>query len=179
MAKQNPWKVVKAEDIAADRFSIRKEVVKVSKGVEQNFSYIRFSDGVCVLALTEDQQVIVLHQYRHAVGKWEYEFPAGMIDDGEEPAEAAKRELLEETGYQADEWHSLGFFHPSPGSTSETIHLFAATKARLAGAPSLEDSEEIDMVLMDVEEVQALIKTGEFRHGGGLAALLRYQLQQK
>lgn len=177
MSKANTWTVIKSENIAVDRFHIKKEVVKLSNSKEQNFSYISFSDGVCVLALTEDKQVIVIHQYRHAVEGWEYELPAGMIDEGEAPADAAKRELLEETGYQAEEWHHLGVFYPSPGSTSEVIHLYAAEKVTQIAAPSLDDSEEVEMSIMGWNQLQTLIKEGEFRHGGGLAAILRYQLQ--
>jgi ADP-ribose pyrophosphatase len=89
--------------------------------------------------------------------------------------EAAKRELKEETGYTAKSWIDLGSFYPSPGSTSEEIFLFAATGLE-KGSQKLDSTEQIRLNELSQEELKALIKTGEFKHGGGLAAILRYNI---
>ncbi|WP_257985125.1 NUDIX hydrolase [Bacillus sp. T33-2] len=79
-----------------------------------------------MLPITQDNQVLCLKQYRHAIKSWQWELPAGMIDEGYTPIDTAKKELVEETGYAAREWQDLGSFYPSPGSTTEEIFLFAA-----------------------------------------------------
>ncbi|MGV3489612.1 MAG: NUDIX hydrolase, partial [Tuberibacillus sp.] len=107
---------------------------------------------------------------------WQWELPAGAIEPGEEPFEAAKRELKEETGYVARNWISLGIFYPSPGSTSEEIFLFAATDLE-KGEQELESSEQIRLHELGKEELRTLIQDGDFRHGGGLAAILRYAVK--
>ncbi|MFD2923028.1 NUDIX hydrolase [Halobacillus naozhouensis] len=175
MTSEQPWKMIESENVEVSKFTVKKEQVQLSNEDEMEFSYVSFPHGVCVLALTEDNQVIMLKQYRHAVRQWELELPAGAIDHNDNPLETAKRELLEETGYQADQWTNLGFVHPSAGSTSEAIHLFAATDAYKAGEQDLEASEEIEMQLVDMDELYALIGSGDFRHGAGLAAVLRYR----
>ena len=87
----------------------------------------------------------------------------------------AKRELEEETGNKAEYWLDLGSFYPSPGSTSEEIYLFAAT-GLTATAQKLENSEQIEVHKLTMEEVMTLVINGEFKHGAGLAVILRYML---
>ncbi|UOQ94901.1 NUDIX hydrolase [Halobacillus shinanisalinarum] len=175
MTKEQPWKVIESQNVEVSKFTVKKEQVQLSNEDEMEFSYVSFPHGVCVLALTEDSQVIVLKQYRHAVRQWELELPAGAIDGQDPPLATAKRELLEETGYQAEQWANLGFVHPSAGSTSEAIHLFAAKGIYKAGEQELEPSEEIEMELVKMDELYELIGSGDFRHGAGLAAVLRYR----
>ncbi|MDQ0256658.1 ADP-ribose pyrophosphatase [Evansella vedderi] len=172
----SPWKVLQSEEINVHRFNITKEQIELPNEEEITFSYINFHHGICVLALTPELEVVLLKEYRHAVKTWEWQLPSGMIEEGEDPGEAAKRELLEETGYEAGRWISLGEFHPSPGSTSETIHLFTAMDAEKKSEKHLESSEEIDVHLMDWQQVLDLVSSGEFKHGGGLAAILKYLL---
>jgi ADP-ribose pyrophosphatase len=87
--------------------------------------------------------------------------------------ETAKKELEEETGNKAEHWLDLGSFYPSPGSTTEEIYLFAAT-GLTATEQKLESSEQIELHKLTMQEVKTLIRQGEFKHGAGLAAVLRY-----
>jgi ADP-ribose pyrophosphatase len=168
------WKVKKSDTHKFDRYTIIKDEVVLPNKEEKTFAYIDFSNGVCVLAVTEDKQVLCLQQYRHAIKSWQWELPAGMIDpEDDTPLEAAKRELEEETGYKAHSWTSLGSFYPSPGSTNEEIYLFLATDLAKS-VQSLESSEQIEVHLVEWEQLKKLISSGEFQHGGGMAAILRY-----
>lgn len=169
------WKIKSTINAQIDRFGITIDMVTLPNGEEKKFSYLDFSKGVCVLPITEDNEVICLKQYRHALKSWQWELPAGMIDsENSAPLENAKRELEEETGYKAEQWLELGSFYPSPGSTSEEIFLFAAA-GLTATKQNLESSEQIEVHYLSMSELKTLIIKGEFQHGAGLAAVLRYK----
>ncbi|OUM90024.1 NUDIX hydrolase [Parageobacillus thermoglucosidasius] len=171
--KEN-WKVINRKQTVVSRFTIITDEVELPNRDKLDFSYIHFQQGVCILPLTNDGKVIVLEQYRHAFKSWEYELPAGMVEHGEEPIEAAKRELLEETGVKAKSWKSLGYLYPSPGSTSEVIHLFVATDLINTNHQHLDRSENIKVQYMDFQKLLKLIEMNKFHHGGGLAVILKY-----
>ncbi|MBU9720579.1 MULTISPECIES: NUDIX hydrolase [Bacillaceae] len=173
---QSNWKVQQSDNIIVDRFHIQKEHIQSTSG-EMDISFISFADGVCILAITNDNEVVISKKYRHAVKEWEWELPSGTIDQHEEPLAAAKRELAAETGFTADLWKSLGHFHPSASATSETIHLFFATALTKIESPATELDENTTL-LKKWSEVMTLINEGEFKHGAGLAAILKYQLKQ-
>lgn len=169
------WKISNSSKKNIDRFGITIDEVILPNGDEKTFSYLDFAKGVCILPITNDGKVVCLKQYRHAIKSWEWELPAGMIDaDDASPLETAKRELEEETGYEAEHWLDLGSFYPSPGSTSEEIFLFAAA-GLTPKDQNLENSEQIELHQLSMEEVKNLVKKGEFKHGAGLAAILRYK----
>lgn len=168
------WKIVNSSKHQIDRFQVHVDQVVVPDGEEKTYSYLDFAKGVCILPITEDQKVICLKQYRHPMKSWEWELPAGMIDTESTPMEVAKKELEEETGYVAEHWLDLGSFYPSPGSTSEEIFLFAAA-GLTPTEQNLENSEQIELHMLEMEEVKELVVKGEFKHGAGLAAILRYK----
>ena len=171
------WKIHKVQKDQVDRFEIVQEDVTLPNQTDMHFSYVNFSKGVCILPITEDGKVICIRQYRHAVKEWQWELPAGAIDPGDKEAlSAAKRELEEETGFQAKNWIDLGSVYPSPGSTSEQIFLFAATDL-IKKEQQLEATEQIDLHTIEMNELNQLINSGEFKHGAGLAALLRYLIK--
>jgi ADP-ribose pyrophosphatase len=173
MKREMKWKIVNRETIQVGRFQLAKDDVILPSEEPYTFSYLKFAEGVCVLPITNDGQAVCLRQYRHAVRDWQWELPAGLIDKNLTPLEAAKKELEEETGYTAHNWISLGSFLPSPGSTTERIHLFAALDLE-PGRQNLEASEQIHVYLLKWEELIDLVKEGEFQHGAGMAAILRY-----
>ncbi|MEW9051213.1 MAG: NUDIX hydrolase [Neobacillus sp.] len=170
------WKIKSSTTNKIDRFQVIMDEVKLPNGDEKTFSYLNFAKGVCILPITNDGEVICLKQYRHAMKSWEWELPAGMIDSEDlPPIETAKRELEEETGYKAEHWLELGSFYPSPGSTSEEIFLFAAA-GLTSTEQNLENSEQIELHTLSMEELKTLVQNGEFKHGAGLAAILRYKI---
>ena len=169
------WTIRSSNTEKVDRFGVTIDQVILPNGEEKTFSYLDFAKGVCILPITENMEIICLKQYRHALKSWQWELPAGMIDKNDpSPLETAKRELEEETGYTAEHWLELGSFYPSPGSTTEEIFLFAAA-GLMPTEQKLETSEQIELHKLSMEEVKTLIKIGEFKHGAGLAAVLRYK----
>jgi ADP-ribose pyrophosphatase len=176
MERDTKWKIVNRETIQLGRFQFIKDDVILPSEKPFTFSYLNFAEGVCVLPITNDRQVVCIRQYRHAIQDWQWELPAGLIDENLTPLEAAKKELKEETGYTAQNWISLGSFFPSPGSTNERIHLFAALDLE-PGRQQLEASEQIHVHLLEWEALMDLVKRGEFQHGPGIATILRYMTQ--
>lgn len=115
--------------------------------------------------------VILLRQYRHAVGGVIWEVPAGKLDGGESPESCARRELREETGVEAEELHPLTTLLTTPGFTDERIHLFFATGLAF-GAPSHEGHEFIDVRTVDLEAALAMVERGEIGDAKSVACLL-------
>lgn len=171
------WKITQSTTKKVDRFKVTVDRVILPNEEEKTFSYLEFAKGVCILPVTENNEVVCLKQYRHAMKDWQWELPAGMIEpEGSSPLEIAKKELEEETGFVAEHWLDLGSFYPSPGSTTEEIFLFAAaglTKTE----QKLENSEQIELQTMSMEELKNLVAEGTFKHGAGLAAILRYHFK--
>ena len=166
---------VERERRQVSRFEVSLGRALVNGG-EFPYSFVRIRPGVCVLPVVgegTDARVVLIRQYRFAVGAWQVELPAGAIDPGEEPARAAVRELEEETGHTARELTDLGPFHPSPGSTDETIYLYLARCDAREGSTHLDPAEDIRHRLVPLAKLEELVGTGEFSHGAGLAAWAR------
>lgn len=159
--------------IKVSRFTVIDDALDI-QGQAAQYSFIEIKPGICVIIKTGDKYVL-LKEYRYPIKQWTYEFAAGIIDDGEQPVDAAKREVEEETGYIADSITELGEFYPSFGATNEVIHLFFAECSEKLQERQ-EYTEFITYELVDYERIEELIKNGEFKHGAGLAAWLKYKL---
>lgn len=108
--------------------------------------FVAHPGAVAVIALNDADQVLLINQYRHPVREYLWEIPAGLLDlPGESKLEAAKRELLEETGYIAEAWQELIEFHTTPGGNNETIAIFLARELRHQGHEFELEGEETDM----------------------------------
>ncbi len=159
----------------ADRFQVSAGRLHVNGG-DYPYSFLRIRPGVCILPVIgedPDARTVLIRQFRPATSSVQVELPAGAIDPGEQPAQTAARELAEETGYTARELIDLGTFHPSPGATVETIHLFLARCDAHAGVAHPDPSESIHGREATLAELASLIASGEFKHGAGLAAYAR------
>ena len=171
--KTELFDVVSSRTINASRFEIIEDKLTLD-GQDILYSYVKIKPGVCVIIETPEG-FAVLKEYRYPIKSWSYEFAAGVIDEGEQPCEAAVREVKEETGFIVDEIRSLGEFYPSFGATDEVIYLFYAKCLRQENA-NRENTEFITYEIMTKEAVEKLISSGEFKHGAGLAAWLKYRL---
>ena len=167
------YKVVSSKTIRAARFEIIEDELKIN-GRDAKYSFIKIPSGICAIVETPDG-FILQKEYRYPIKAWSYEFTAGTIDEGEAPAEAAVREISEETGYVVDKLVPLGEFYPSFGPTDECIHLFYAKCGR-CGETARDYTESITCETVDKSRIEELIINGDFRHGAGLACWLKYKL---
>ena len=172
MNQVNPFETISTERKTLGRFTVVSDQVKVN-GKVCPYDYLEIKEGVCVLPIHENR-VVTLKQYRYPIRSWQRELPGGFIELGETPEDAAKRELLEETGYLVKELISLGLFYPSFGSTNEKIHLFEAICSE-QHEQQLDDSEVMNIEEIPCHEFEKMIFSGEFMHGAGLAAWARHQ----
>lgn len=174
----NSWKVLDRKELFSDPPWVRLSVehVETSRGARiENFYRVDLPEYVTIVAYTAEGQIVLEELYKHAVGRVMTAFPAGYLEPGEDPIEAAKREFLEETGYAAEEWRSLGSFVVDGNRGCGHAHLVVAHGARLVQKPEWDDTEEIKVVLLDPREVAKALTHGTFRTlsnaAGAFAAL--------
>ncbi len=120
---------------------------------------------VNVIPLTADEQVIMVEQWRHGTRSVHLETPGGLMDEGETPEQSARRELLEETGYEASEVARLGTVHPNPAIQTNLQHYILAKNCRKVAEPNLDHAEDIQVKMVPLVEVPRLIEKGEITHG--------------
>jgi ADP-ribose pyrophosphatase len=130
--------------------------------------------AVVLLPLLDDGRVVLIRNCRIAVGEALIELPAGTLDPGEEPLEAARRELAEETGYRARSLKLLTIFYSSPGILDERVHLFLAT-GLMPGPRDLQGGEEIETLVVAWKEALEMVRSGAIRDAKTLVGLLYYQ----
>ncbi len=153
------------------------ENVELPNGHRMELEIVRHPGAAAVAALDAEGKVTLLRQYRHAVGGWLWEVPAGKLDPGEEARACAERELREEAGLEAATFEATGSIVTCPGFCDEVIHLFVATDLRRA-AQALGADEVIDAIrAVPLADAMAMIRTGEIRDGKTIAALLQAQLR--
>lgn len=148
------------------------EMVKVPNGNITMREVVRHPGGVCVVALDGDGMVAMVRQYRFPIGEHLLELPAGKLEPGEEPLPAAKRELSEETGLEADEWCDLGFIYTSPGFSTERLYLYLATGLH-HGAQHLDLNEFLDVEYHSLESLRDMVLRGEIADGKTVAGVLK------
>jgi 8-oxo-dGTP pyrophosphatase MutT (NUDIX family) len=128
---------------------------------------------VNVVALTPERRLVVVRQFRFGTGTVTTEIPGGVVDPGEEPSEAARRELREECGYTSERWSSLGAVQPNPAFHDNLCHHFLAEDARPTHPQELDRGEDIQVDTLALDEVRARIDAGEIRHSLVICALAR------
>lgn len=176
-----PWKTL-ARRVLLSRppwLEVGEEDVELPDGrVVEQFPYIASRDFAIVVPLTDDGHTMLIRSYKHGIRGISRSFPAGYLEAGEEPLTGAKRELLEEAGWAADEWTSLGRFVVDGNYGSGTMHAFLATGARQIAEPESGDLEEMELERVPWDEAVAALGRGELKQLAsaaalGLAALVR------
>ncbi len=167
-----PWRSVRSQIDYSNRiFSIRANTtVSPRTGAEHDFYVIDSSDWVNIIPFTDDQQVVMVKQYRHGSKGVTLEIPGGMLDPGDSPEKAARRELLEETGYEAEEWSRVGVVSPNPAIFNNRCHTFVARNLRKVDGPNPDQTEDIEVVLTPISDIPQLIRMGTIDHALVIAA---------
>lgn len=154
-------------------FVLRSDAFRLPDGAVKDPYYIlERPDAAIIVPLTGDGEAILVRQYRPAIGRVELGLPAGLVEEGEEPLVAARRELLEETGYTGSEWEKLGAVASSPSLKDNWAHLFLARGVEPSAAPAPDEYERIEVVHVPVGDLRSMIAAGEVVSSSGVAAIL-------
>jgi len=140
-------------------------------GAERKALVIETGDWVNIVALTPDERIVVIRQYRFGVARVSTEIPGGLVEPGAAHGVAAQRELVEETGYTSADWYYLGAVEPNPAFLTNRCHQWLARNALPSNSPTFEEGEDIVVATLTPAQVGAEIRSGAFRHSLALLAL--------
>ena len=151
---------------------IETDTIELANGNTAYREVVRKNGGVCVVPLTEDNEVILVNQFRYPYGEVVKEVPAGKMESNEDPLECGLRELSEETGYTAGNVVSLGVFYPSPGIMDEVLYMYLATDLK-KGEVHLDEDEFLTSEKLPLDKAVEMILNGEMPDGKTQTALLK------
>ena len=158
----------------SDWCALRRDEVVLPNGKLQEYHVFEIADATCVVPVLADGSVVMIGQYRYPHGKTHWEIPAGRIGDDESPADAARRELLEETGYRAGRMVELPGFYPTNGISAHYAHAFYALDCEKVAEPKLDDSEVLTVRVFSRAEVEALLDAGKVADAFAAISLMYY-----
>lgn len=153
--------------------NLRIDTIKKSNEETTTREIVEHADCVAIIPVDDRKNILMVRQYREAVGKYLLEIPAGGIDPGEEPADAVRRELQEEIGFLPGEITRIGGFYSTPGYCTEYLHLYVATDLKPSRLEA-EDTASIETKTISVSEITTLLASGEICDAKSVAGLLRF-----
>lgn len=171
------WKTLKSEIIVSRPpwLRVRHDEVQLPDGrINPEFYVLEYPDWVNVIAITEDGKFVMEQQYRYGIDETCYEICAGVMEDGETPEQAVRRELEEETGYVGGTFTKLMTISGNASTTNNLTHCFLATGVKASGKRHLDKTEDLDVVLMTEEEVLNLLQQDKVKQSLMAAPLWRY-----
>jgi len=170
------WREISRETAGDYRiFTVERSVAQSPvDGQPRTFHRIQSQDFTQIVPITADGQVVLIRQFRHGSQRVTLEIPGGLVDPGEDPAEAAMRECLEETGYRARHAEPLGVVNPNPALFANRLHGYFATGVERERAVQNTGTEVTEPVLVRVSELRDMLVSGEIDHGLVAQTLWRY-----
>ncbi len=168
-----PWKKL-GEKVAfdCDFFKIHtRESASPTTGKPHSFYVLSTRSWTNIIAITPDKKVLLVSQFRHGIGEISLETPGGAVDPSDgTPERTARRELLEETGHEAPEWHLLGVVRPNPAILDNSCYFYLALGAKQTASLKLDETEELELNLVDLKEIPGMIREGKIQHALVVAA---------
>lgn len=168
------WDIIDEKTIGDIRFTIHMHQIRNQEGRIFPYSYVQVKNGVMIIPFLDEDNIVLIKQYRHALKQEIYEFPAGGVELNEDKQAAALRELQEETGYYASSMIYIGEFLASPGLSTERVYVYAAIGLS-KGDNALEDGEEISLKLVNRAEFENMVLTDSFNTAVGIAAYYKFR----
>jgi 8-oxo-dGTP pyrophosphatase MutT (NUDIX family) len=177
--KVETWKRISSKEIADCRiFKVREDLSeRESDKKTSSFFVLENPDWVNIIAVTKDKKVVLIEQFRHGSGEVILEIPGGMVDENEDAESAARRELLEETGFSFGEFKLLGKSQPNPAIQNNTIHHFLALDCEKTHETEFDEHESLITKLVSLKEIKKLILKGKISHSLVLAAFAIFSLR--
>lgn len=175
-----PWHLDEAQEIAKTRiFRLmqRRGTSPIDPAKQGDFVYLDTADWVNVIALTPDKQIVLIEQFRHGTAEVTLEIPGGIVDPGEDPLTTCHRELLEETGYAADNGKIIGVVTGNPAMLNNRVHTALIENVTADSEQQLDGLEEIAVRLVPLEDVPSLIQSGLIHHSLVVAAFAHFILR--
>jgi 8-oxo-dGTP pyrophosphatase MutT (NUDIX family) len=168
------WERLRSERLLENRyFSIRSDRLRLPDGgIKDPYYVIERPDAAIVFPLTRSGEVVLVRQYRPPLGMMELGLPAGLVEEGERPEAAARRELSEETGYTGGGWEPLGSLASSPSLKDNWAYLFLARDVEETAAPDPDEHELVEVVRVPVGELRDLVRSGKIVSSSGAAAVM-------
>lgn len=177
-----PWSVVtENKEYKTPIFNLLKRSMELQAPDETDrgdFYVLDAPEWINIIGITKEKEIILVEQYRYGIEEPTLEIPGGMVDEGEEPLEGAKREMLEETGYRSDKWSSLGRVSSNPAIMTNFTHMYLAEECVFEGADNPDTHERINVHTMPVKDFLELVKNGTVHHAIVVAAVARYLLKE-
>jgi 8-oxo-dGTP pyrophosphatase MutT (NUDIX family) len=163
-----PWKIIESRHPFP---KFRMDTCELPSGKAYKAFVLEFDAWANVVALTKNNEVVLVRQYRHGVQEALLELPGGVVENGEDPLAGAGRELMEETGYSAGKIVEVGKLYPNPAIQQNTLYCYLATDAELTGEQHFDESEDIEVQLVPLDDLIEMVRQGKFLHALNVAVL--------
>ncbi len=176
ISEDGKWETVSSEYLFRRPWlTVRHDSVRLPDGrINPEFYVLEYPDWINVIAITEDGRFVMEKQFRYGLGKTCYEIPAGVMEKGETPLEAAQRELAEETGFGGGEWKEWMVVSGNPSTTNNLTHSFLATGVKKIAGQHLDSTEDLSVCLLSADEVRQLLVSDKIRQALMAAPLWKY-----
>ena len=168
------WEKLSSEKLLeTPYFTVRSDKLRLPDGeIKENYYVLERPDAAIIFPVTREGTVVLVRQYRPPLERMELGLPAGLVDTGEEPEAAARRELQEETGCAGGEWEALGAIASSPSLKDNWAYLYLARNVEKVSGQNLDEHERLDTVEVPLGEVRGLVHDGQIVSSSGVAAVM-------